>query len=52
MRDDERQKYLARHARYNGSIKGQARNRRYEEKHPERKQRWAVMEMNRDRTKA
>jgi len=26
--------------RYNTSVKGQLRNRRYEEKHPERKLRW------------
>lgn len=33
-------KRLARHQRYNASAKGQARNKRYEEKHPERKTRW------------
>ena len=34
------EKRLARHRRYNQSPKGQARNRRYEEKRPERKLRW------------
>ena len=29
-----------RHKRYNSSAKGQNRNKRYEEKHPERKTRW------------
>jgi hypothetical protein len=33
-------KALERHKRYNSSAKGQARNKRYEEKHPERKSRW------------
>lgn len=33
-------KRLARHQRYNASAKGQARNKRYEDKHPERKTRW------------
>jgi hypothetical protein len=31
---------LARHRRYNSSRKGQARNMRYEARHPERKLRW------------
>lgn len=31
-----REKYLARHARYNASPKGKARRDRYEAKHPER----------------
>jgi hypothetical protein len=39
-----REKYLARQARYNRSVKGQKRNRRYENKHPERKGRWAPLE--------
>lgn len=38
-----RQLYLARQARYNGSAKGQARNRKYEDAHPERKERWSVI---------
>jgi hypothetical protein len=42
-------KRLARHARYNTSAKGQARNRRYEEAHPERKLRWGAMEIQRRR---
>jgi hypothetical protein len=29
------------HRRYNASAKGQARNKRYEEKHPERRIRWS-----------
>jgi hypothetical protein len=29
-----------RHARYNSSAKGLARNRAYEDRHPERKLRW------------
>ena len=36
----DKDKALARHKRYNQSAKGQARNRRYEEAHPERKLRW------------
>lgn len=35
-----REKALERHRRYNGSKKGQARNQRYEQAHPERKTRW------------
>jgi hypothetical protein len=35
-----REAYLARHSRYNASAKGQRRNRRYEDAHPERKLRW------------
>ena len=35
-----RKRYLERHTRYNTSSKGQARNRRYEATHPERKLRW------------
>jgi len=38
--DPAREKYLARHRRYNTSRKGQARNQRYEESHPERQNRW------------
>jgi hypothetical protein len=30
----------SKHALYNRSAKGQARNKRYEEAHPERKNRW------------
>jgi hypothetical protein len=30
-----------RHRRYNRSVKGQARYKRYEQKHPERKERWS-----------
>jgi hypothetical protein len=36
----DKAKALERHQRYNQSAKGQARNRRYEDKHPERKVRW------------
>jgi hypothetical protein len=32
----DRAKLLARHSRYNTSPKGQARNKAYEERHPER----------------
>jgi hypothetical protein len=35
-----REKYLARQRKYNTSSKGQKRNRRYEDAHPERKLRW------------
>lgn len=35
-----RKRYLAKHSRYNTSSKGQKRNRRYEDAHPERKLRW------------
>lgn len=45
-----REKRLARHARYNGSAKGQERNRRYEEAQPERRNRWAVLAMTRSRS--
>lgn len=37
-RDPE--KVRAAHQRYNQSPKGQRRNKKYEEKHPERKLRW------------
>lgn len=33
-------KALERHRRYNQSQKGQGRNKRYEDRHPERKTRW------------
>lgn len=36
----DREKYLARHRKYNTSTKGQKRNQKYEENHPERKLRW------------
>ena len=36
-----REKRLEYHRRYNASSKGQARNARYEAKHPERKLRWS-----------
>lgn len=35
-----RERGLATHRRYNLSAKGQARNRAYEDRHPERKLRW------------
>jgi hypothetical protein len=37
---DARTRRLDAHRRYNLSTKGQARNLRYEAKHPERKLRW------------
>lgn len=37
---DARSRYLDRQRRYNTSAKGQARNLRYEARHPERKLRW------------
>ena len=36
----KRERYLASQKLYNQSVKGKARNRKYEEKHPERKLRW------------
>lgn len=39
---DAGEKRRARHARYNASAKGHARNRRYEEAHPERRNRWST----------
>jgi hypothetical protein len=39
------------HYRYNQSAKGQARNRRYEQKHPERKTRWAPIMFIKARTR-
>lgn len=47
--EGSREKLLARHARYNASSKGQKRNRRYEDKHPERKERWGVLAKTRNR---
>lgn len=38
MTSDQRRR--ERHQRYNRSPKGIARNRRYEAKHPERRERW------------
>lgn len=35
-----REKLLARHRKYNTSVKGQKRNKRYEDSHPDRKLRW------------
>jgi hypothetical protein len=35
-----RQRNLDKHRRYNSSKKGQARNKKYEANHPERKVRW------------
>lgn len=35
-----RARYLAKHQKYNTSAKGQRRNLRYEDAHPERKLRW------------
>lgn len=37
------QRALDRYARYNASTKGRARRDRYEQKHPERRQRWDVI---------
>lgn len=37
---ENREKALERHRRYNQSRKGQSRNKRYEDSHPERKTRW------------
>jgi len=34
------EKRLERYRRYNQSIKGQARDKKYEDAHPERKERW------------
>lgn len=38
--EERRANRLASHQKYNASKKGQARNKRYEEKHPERQGRW------------
>ncbi len=35
------QKRLEKHRKYNLSVKGQARYKRYEDKHPERRERWS-----------
>jgi len=35
------EKRLTRYRRYNDSTKGQERRKRYEAKHPERKERWS-----------
>jgi hypothetical protein len=40
MTPEERRR--ERYARYNRSVKGQARDRAYEARHPERKLRWPV----------
>jgi hypothetical protein len=37
------EKARARHRRYNLTIKGAERYKRYEEKHPERKERWSKL---------
>jgi hypothetical protein len=39
--DGADEKRLARYRRYNSSKKGQDRNKKYEEAHPERRTRWA-----------
>jgi hypothetical protein len=36
-----REQILAKYARYNASRKGQARKKKYEDAHPERKERWS-----------
>lgn len=36
----DKDKALARHRRYNQSKKGRARNKKYEDAHPERATRW------------
>ncbi len=46
-----KEKRLARHARYNRSIKGAARYKRYEDKHPERKERWSPLMLQKARDK-
>lgn len=38
--ENPRARRLDTHRRYNTSLKGQARNARYEARHPERKLRW------------
>lgn len=38
--EETREKLLAKHLRYNQSRKGRARDKRYEDAHPERKLRW------------
>jgi hypothetical protein len=39
--DGADEKRLARYRRYNSSKKGQDRNKKYEDAHPERRTRWA-----------
>lgn len=44
------EKRLARYAKYNASLKGQQRHKRYEAKHPERSKQWSAnMESHKDR---
>lgn len=38
--EERRANRLASHQKYNSSSKGQKRNKRYEDKHPERQGRW------------
>jgi hypothetical protein len=38
--EEARRKLLAKHEKYNKSVKGQKRNKRYEDTHPARKLRW------------
>ena len=38
--EEAREQLLAKHRRYNQSRKGRARDKRYENAHPERKLRW------------
>lgn len=44
--DERRANRLASHEKYNKSVKGQKRNKRYEAKHPERKLRWEAARNN------
>lgn len=37
---EARKRLLAKHLKYNQSVKGQKRNKRYEDAHPSRKLRW------------
>jgi len=48
LRADADERRLAKHARYNASAKGRARDQRYEAKHPERKERWAPLAYRRE----
>jgi hypothetical protein len=58
--EERRRRYLAAQSKYNTSSKGQARNRAYEERHPERAVRWEPArdalrrggEQNADRTQS
>src|SRR5580692_10391913 len=44
MTPEEKRK--ERHRRYNRSLKGQARSKKYEDRHPERRERWSpIMEL-------